>query len=265
MLQEQNLHGEEDDVRLYILPLGACDCDKGRVLTPGSGEGERITCPIWAALVQVEGLNILFDTGMHPVHIQDPQATFRGTPHADLIVPIMKEEDRIDNRLAEIGLRPEEIHFVVNTHLHFDHAGCNYLFTHSVILVQRDHYQQACDTLGAFQARYWHLPDLTYELVDGDLNLAPGVQVIRAPGHAKGFQAPVIRLPDAGTVVLAGDAISAEENLREDRWDGTWNPVKARASARRLAAMAKAEAGTLIFGHDPEFWKTLKLSPEYYT
>jgi hypothetical protein len=28
-------------MRLYILPLGGCDCDKGRVLTPGSGEGER--------------------------------------------------------------------------------------------------------------------------------------------------------------------------------------------------------------------------------
>jgi len=252
-------------MRLYILPLGACDCDKGRVLTPGSGEGERIAAPIWAALVQVEGLNILFDTGMHPVHIQDPQATFRGTPHVGRILPVMHEQDRLENRLAEIGLGPEDIHFVVNTHLHFDHAGSNYLFTNSVILVQRDHYQQACDNLGSFQAKYWHLPDLTYELVEGDLNLAPGVQVIKAPGHAKGFQAPVIRLPDSGVIVLAGDAISMEENLKADRWEGTWNPTKARASARRLAAIAKAGGGKLVFGHDPEFWKTLKLSPEYYS
>jgi hypothetical protein len=32
-----------------------------------------------------------------------------------------------------------------------------------------------------------------------------------------------------------------------------------------LAAIAKAEGGKLVFGHDPEFWKTLKLSPEYYS
>jgi len=252
-------------MRLYILPLGGCDCDKGRVLTRGSGEGERIVLPVWAALVQVEGLNILFDTGMHPVHIKDPRATFRGMPQADLIVPVMKEKDRIDNRLAEIGLQPQDIHFVVNTHLHFDHAGANYLFTNSVVLVQRDHYQQAVDTLGAFQTKYWHLPDLTYELVEGDLNLAPGVQVVKAPGHAKGFQAPVIRLPDSGTIVIAGDAISMEENLTEDNWAGAWNPIKARASARRLAAIAEAEGGQIIFGHDPDFWETVRLSPEYYT
>ncbi len=252
-------------MRLYILPLGECDCDKGRALTPGSGEGERIVIPIWAALVQVEGLNILFDTGMHPVHIADPQATFRGTPFAAFITPLMKEKDRLENRLAEIGLAPQDIHFVVNTHLHFDHAGANYLFTHSVVLVQRDHYQQACDTIASFQPRYWRLPDLTYELVEGDVNLAPGVQLIKAPGHVKGFQAPVIRLPNSGTVVIAGDAISLEEKLREDNWEGTWNPVQSRASARRLAAIAQAEGGKIILGHDPELWKTLKLSPEYYS
>jgi len=75
----------------------------------------------------------------------------------------------------------------------------------------------------------------------------------------------VIRLPDSGTVVIAGDAISMEENLTEDNWAGAWNPIKARASARRLAAIAEAEGGQIIFGHDPNFWETIRLSPEYYT
>jgi N-acyl homoserine lactone hydrolase len=215
-------------MKYYILPLGECDCDKGLVLTPGSGTGERIIIPIWASLVQVEGLNILFDTGMHPVHIKDPHATFGGTPYDPLIVPIMKEEDRIENRLAEIGLEPKDIDIVVNTHLHFDHAGNNGLFTNSLIVVQREHYEVAVETLVAFQTKYWHLPNLTYELVDGD-------------------------------------AISMEENLTTDNWVGTWNPIKARVSAKRMAAIARVEGGTLLFGHDPESWKALKLSPEYYS
>jgi N-acyl homoserine lactone hydrolase len=252
-------------MRFYVLPLGQCDCDKGLVLTPGSGEGERIIIPIWASLVQVEGLNILIDTGMHPVHIENPQATFGGTPYADLIVPIMTEEDRIENRLAEIGLKPEDIDIVVNTHIHFDHAGSNYLFTDSVILVQRDHYQLAYETLVSFQRKYWHLPELTYEFVEGDVELAPGIQLLRMPGHVKGLQAPVIRLPDSGTLVMAGDAISMKENLTTDNWAGTWNPIKSRVSAKRMAAIAKAEGGKILYGHDPAFWKTLKLAPDYYS
>jgi N-acyl homoserine lactone hydrolase len=252
-------------MKYYILPLGECDCDKGLVLTPGSGTGERIIIPIWASLVQVEGLNILFDTGMHPVHIKDPHATFGGTPYDPLIVPIMKEEDRIENRLAEIGLEPKDIDIVVNTHLHFDHAGNNGLFTNSLIVVQREHYEVAVETLVAFQTKYWLLPNLTYELVDGDVNLAPGVQLLPTPGHAKGFMAPVIRLPESGTMVMAGDAISMEENLTTDNWVGTWNPIKARVSAKRMAAIARMEGGTLLFGHDPASWKKLKLSPEYYS
>lgn len=252
-------------IRFYILALGLCDCDKGQVLTPGSDEGERIIIPIWASLVQVGGLNILFDTGMHPVHITDPRATFGGTPLGDLILPIMSEEDRIENRLAELGLKPGDIDIVVNTHLHFDHAGGNYLFTNSLILVQRDHYQQAASAPAGYQPEVWDLPDLTYELVEGDLNLAPGVQVLKLPGHVDGLQAPVIRLPDSGTIVIAGDAISLEENLVHDNWAASWNAIRARASAKRLAATARAEGGQLLFGHDPESWKTLKRSPEYYS
>ena len=234
------------------------------MLTPGSGDGERVVIPIWAALVQVAGLNILFDTGMHPVHINNPGATFGGTPSADLIVPVMQEADRLEHRLAEIDLTPADIHFVVNTHLHFDHAGANYLFSDAVFLVQRDHFGEANDNIRAYQARYWQLPGLTYELVDGDFALTPGVQMIRTPGHVKGFQAPIIRLPRTGVVVLAGDAISMAENLATDNWGATWHPTRARASARRLAAIADVEDGMLVYGHDPAAWQTLRRSPAYY-
>jgi hypothetical protein len=64
------------------------------------------------------------------------------------------------------------------------------------------------------------------DLVDGDLNLAPGVQVLRLPGHVDGFQAPVLRLPESGTMDIAGDAISLQENLARDNWGAFWNPVK---------------------------------------
>lgn len=252
-------------MKLYVLPLGSCKTDKEKVFTPGKDEGVWIEAPIWASLIQVESLNILIDTGMHPIHIKVPQATFAGTPYAEWIHPLMREEDIVVNQLGQLGLTPEDIDFVVNTHLHFDHAGGNCAFSKSIFLVQKEHYQHALTMQETFPPRYFLLPDLTYELIEGEMTLVPRVEILRSPGHVVGMQTVVVRLPETGTIVLASDAIPLKENMREDRWRSTWNPKMARASARRLQAIAEAEEGQLFFGHDPEWWKGVKVSPDYYS
>ena len=111
-------------MKLYLLNLGHCDADKGMVLTPGSGVGERIVIPIVGYLIETDdGQHILIDTGMHRKHIADPEATFRGKPFGQFITPIMTPEEDIANRLAEIGLTVDDIDILVSTHFHFDHAG----------------------------------------------------------------------------------------------------------------------------------------------
>lgn len=251
-------------MKLYVLPLGSCGNDKEKIFTPGKDEGEWIEVPIWASLIQAEGLNILVDTGMHPVHIEDPQATFADTPYVEWIRPMMREEDTIVNRLSELGLTPDDIDIVINTHLHFDHAGGNCFFPNSTFMVQKEHYHHALGTPEAFPPRYYLLPGLSYDLIEGELTLLPRVEIIRCPGHVPGMQTVVVRLEESGTIVLGGDAISLRENLTDDRWESCWNPSLAKASARRLEAIAKAENGQLFFGHDPGWWKSVKRSPDYY-
>lgn len=252
-------------MRLFILPLGHCGNDKARVFTPGKDEGSWIRVPIWACLIQAGGLNVLVDTGMHPVHIHDPEATFRGTDYEAWIRPEMQEEDRLEFRLGELGLTPRDIDLVINTHLHFDHAGGNYLFPHATFLVQKEHYQHALGMPEAFPPGYYLLPGLNYDLVEGEMSLLPGLEIVRSPGHVPGMQTVILRLPDTGTIVLASDAISLAEHLAEDRWEGYGNPKQARASARRLEAIARMESGQIFFGHDPEWWQGARRSPDSYT
>jgi N-acyl homoserine lactone hydrolase len=252
-------------MRLFILPLGSCGNDKEKIFTPQKDVGVWIEVPIWAALIQVKGLNILVDTGMHPVHIQDSTATFGGTPYVEWIRPKMQAEDLLDRRLGEIGLSPEDIDIVINTHLHFDHAGGNYLFPQATFLVQQEHYQHALGMPEAFPPRYYLLPGLNYELLRGEITLVPGVELILSPGHVPGMQTVVLDLPDTGTVILASDAISLEEHLLEDRWEGYWNPKSARASARRMSSIAQARGGRIFFGHDPAWWESVTKSPDHYS
>lgn len=251
-------------MRLYILDLGQCDVDKGAVLTPGLDDGLRIQIPVVGYLIQTDdGTNILVDTGMHSKHIADPLATHRGSPFADVLRIIMRPEDDVVSRLAQLGLRPEDVQVLVSTHFHFDHAGGHRHFGRSRIVVQRECYEDAVGS-NAPTRDLFDLPALRYDMVDGDADLVPGVRLLRTPGHVPGHMSALVRLPRTGPVILAIDAIYLQDNLDADNWGRYTDPDQARASARRLVDLARQERAVLIYGHDPAQWATLRKAPTYY-
>lgn len=157
-------------MQLYILPLGDCCCNY-EVIAPGVADGKRIHIPVPSFLIRLDDDSLaLIDTGMSRLHIADPELTWRGTPFAESLVPDMRREDSLLWRLAELDIAPADIKHVINTHLHFDHAGNNDLLTDATFFVQREHYQYAKDN-PAFPNQYWNLPALSYELLDGETTL----------------------------------------------------------------------------------------------
>ena len=252
-------------MKLYIIPLGACDVDKGAVLTPGSGDGERIVIPIVAYLIETDdGRHILVDSGMHRKHIADPESSFRGTEFARYLTPIMRSEDDIINRLAELSLGLDDIDILVATHFHFDHAGNNSDFGASRVMVQRSAYEFAVNNPDAVMGDMWNHSHLQYEMIDGNLEIAPGVTLLESSGHTPGHMSVLVQLPETGAVLLAIDAIYTRETLESEIWGGYHDPGTAKASADRLVAIAKRENALLIFGHDREQWATVHKSPEFY-
>jgi N-acyl homoserine lactone hydrolase len=252
-------------VKLYLLNLGQCNVDKGMVLTPGSGVGERILIPIVGFLIETDdGQHVLVDTGMHRKHIEDPEATFRGHPFGEFLTPIMTPEDDIVNRLAELNLTPDDIDILVSTHFHFDHAGNHADFGNARIVTQKIAYDFAIENPGAFPEDIWNLPHLKYEMLDGDVELLPGITLLHTSGHVPGHMSVVVRLPNTGTVVIAIDAIYIRENYDRDNWAGMALPEEGKRNAQRLVEIAERENGMLITGHDPAAWSEFKHSPLFY-
>lgn len=247
-------------MRLYLLPLGYCRVDKGRVLTPGVGDGEPIDTPVWAALLDTPVGWVLVDTGMNPVHIKDPDATFRGTPHEGLINPVMTEDDTVVNRLAEVGISPGDVRYVVNTHLHFDHCGGNAMLPDATFLVQRAEYEAAETLPEEYNPRDYAAAGVTYEFLEGPYTLCPGVDLIPTPGHTLGHQSLLVRL-EGRAVILSADAIVLREVLNGVQ--AVWRDPEADAeSVRRLMRLAEAENAELLVGHDPDAWAEWPHSPE---
>ncbi len=255
--------GQGGPVQMWILPLGLCRCGH-EVVAPGLADGRPIALPVSSYLIRLDdGTTILVDTGMSRFHIEDPKLTFRGTPAEDALVPDMAPADDLEARLVSLNIAAADIDYVVNTHLHFDHAGNNDLFPRATFVVQREHHAMAVGN-PSFPNQYWNIPNARFELLDGERELFAGVETILTPGHAPAHQSVMVRLPETGNTVVCGDAIYVQENLDHDNWLGQADPATARESALKLLAIAEREDALLLYGHDPGQAAQFPRAPHVY-
>jgi len=250
--------------KLLVLPGGFLEHDKGVVIAGKSG---TIVAPLPVYLIETDEARILYDSGVDPDVVEDPKATWKGL--LKLFRPNITPADNIVNRLKEIGLSPDDIDYVIQSHLHFDHAGGVRFFPRSKIMVHRDEYRFAHNAdpyaKGGYLLKDFDYPDLHWEFIDGDRQLVPGVTIILAHGHTPGVLSLVVDLPEEGTIVLANDCIGLQENLDKMILSGVcWNPGLAYQAILRLKAIADRSRGRIWPNHDMEFWKRLKKSPQFY-
>lgn len=220
--------------------------------------------PIPGYLIQTsDGTHILIDTG-YPT-----DDAFLSHPDSQDILT----STSIVDQLAVLGLTPRDIQYLVCTHFDPDHSGGHDAFRWSELIVQRTHYTFARATAHerfTLTRPHWNHPDLRYRLIDGDVELVPGVTLIETSGHVPGHQAVLVRLPHTGPVLLAIDAADREAELdpstRLENNGFDLDPTRARESAQKLFELARREGVTLtIFGHDERLWPALKKAPECYT
>ena len=249
---------------LYLLPGGTLEVDKG-ILTYQVDMGKKVKIPIIMALVETDDGNILFDTGLNPEGLVDPIKTW-GEKASKTIFKFGPEDD-VRNRLKELGFGVEDIKYVVNSHLHWDHTGGNQYFLKSKFIVQKAEYRFALypDSFASGYMRNHFDHPLNYELIEGDMELVPGVSLISVFGHTPGQQTMVVSLRDSKTIVLSADAIYTRENIEKNIGAGScWDRGQAMLSMQRLIHMAQREKGQLFLTHDPEAWNVLKPSPYCY-
>jgi len=164
-------------------------------------------------------------------------------------------------QLAKLGLTGKELTLHICTHTHIDHIGGLVDYPNVPILISKAE-RDLPQPLYWGEMRPMDWPDQSYLVVEGDVEVGPGLQVLAAPGHAPGQIALMIDLP-SGPVLLTSDAISRPAEI-EERFAGSWDEAAAIASAERLMALAKERRAFVIYGHCPEQWDTLKKAPDGY-
>jgi glyoxylase-like metal-dependent hydrolase (beta-lactamase superfamily II) len=179
---------------------------------------------------------------------------------------------QLEDALASAGFLPRDVKWVINTHLHFDHAGGNTTmdpelendprrhvrpaFPNATYMVQRGDLEFARHTNERTRASY--LPHNfepvaaadRWRLLDGNTEVLPGISVRLTPGHVPFHQ--VVVLSDRGeTAVFVGDLFPTTAHLPLPWIMGyDLEPLRTLESKRALLADAVAGRWRLIFEHD---------------
>ena len=208
------------------------------------------------------GEHILIDTGFPAKYAEDTEAASQEDRLYEFgEVLHCGPENMPGAQLAKLGLTAADIDLHICTHTHIDHIGGLADFPGVPILVHTA--ERALP-----RPLYWSgnqpmdWPEAAYLVIDSDVTLGPGLEVLEAPGHAPGQIALMVELP-SGWVLLTSDAISRPAEI-EERFEGSWDEAAAIASAERLMQRAEARDAFVIYGHSPEQWPDLKKAPEGY-
>jgi glyoxylase-like metal-dependent hydrolase (beta-lactamase superfamily II) len=261
--------------RLHVLDCGAMSCDltwlllkPGRSIRPRAERDKPVEwypCTTHAVLVETPEGTLLWDTSCP----RDWETRWVPTGLQEFFpYDQVTDEQYLDARLGQLGVSPEQLDYVVLSHLHFDHAGNVKMFegTGAKLVCSKPEQDFAFGYEGAFNGAHLRADydGLDFETVEGDTEFLPGVTLIQAPGHTPGTMAMQVDLPESGTMIFTSDAVYMG--------DADGPPATPAANVNDLSAwygsvekvrnLAEKTDATVVFGHDADQLHSMRRAPE---
>ena len=234
-----------DEIRLYALDGGRlhmAGIDATELADDGAYEGRTLDLPVPCFLIRHPDGDLMWDTGMSPARTDLGDWA---TPGASLV-----------DQLRVLDLAPADIRFLSVSHGHWDHSGNAGLFAGSMWIVNPDERAFMFDDENRASPAmndYSALEAADARLITGDHDVFGdgSVVIIQAPGHTSGHTVLLVRLPEAGPILLSGDLWHQAESRRARRVPVyNTNRVQTLASMDRVEALVTATGARVIIQHE---------------
>ncbi len=219
-----------------------------------------IPMTLYCLLVRAAGRTIVVDTGL------GDKLTDKHKENWALIRP----QGGLLDGLARLGVRPEDVDLVIDTHLHADHCSGNTRFTEDMsgvrpvfpnaeYVTQRREYDDAMRPNERTRATYF---PINYQplvesgqmrLLEGDTEIVPGVFGVVTRGHTPAHMS--IRFESQGKHALyVADLASYAVHFERLGWMTAYDvePLETLESKRHWQQWAIEHQALLLFEHDPK-------------
>lgn len=213
----------------------------------------RIRLALTCLLIRTGRHNVLVETGIGDKF--DPKlADIYGVHHSTTLLI----------ELSKLGLAPEDIGIVINTHLHFDHCGWNTrrqdgkvlpTFPRARYMVQRAEWEHALHSTERERASYidelFRPAEAQTELLEGDCEILPGIRVEVVSGHTRDMQCVWIESQGKRACFIS-DLVPTTAHLAYP-WIMSFDlyPMETLANKKRLLPKLALEETLVVFPHDP--------------
>ena len=272
-------------------PTRVCLLDGGSLAIDGykvywnRGPSGDIRFPVYSVLIEHEEGLFVYDTGYDLQHMQT---------YVSGDQPLQTLDQTLPGQLQKLGLVPEDVTHVIDSHLHIDHCGGNKHFPNALFMVHEKEYAQAVNPELFERMSYSDLvydPELhrmnlergsvkpmvsgsgsppvavapKYQFLSGDVEVAKGVKLLETLGHSAGHYSLLVELAGRRPMLFTGDAAMTPRNLEMMIIGGFHlDPAKGVRALERLKSLAAEYDAELFYSHSMPEFETWRKAPEWY-
>lgn len=217
----------------------------------------QIELPADAILLQYQGKNILIDSTFGEGKFTEKEERNYG----------VKAYPKIEESLAEVNLKQEDIDIILMTHLHFDHIGgltvpneCGELvsrFPNAKIYVTELEWYEArhpnLRTKSTYVPKDWEAIQDQVITFEEELEVLPGIKMIHTGGHSNGIA--IIILEQAGEKIYHMSDLMPTHAHQNPLWVLAYDdyPMDSISAKLKYLPQAYEEGAKFIFYHDAHY------------
>jgi glyoxylase-like metal-dependent hydrolase (beta-lactamase superfamily II) len=249
--------------RLYVFDCGTLIYDKPEDYNLKREEVKNTNMGVTCYLVVHPKGMLLYDTGLNDRLVGRPlyENVLEGYGQIKF--------NTLSGQLADIGVKPADISYLLLSHYHWDHIGNAGDFAGSTWLVYPgDRDQMFSEAARAYPwfSQYSALEHSKTMMLSGDHDVFGDgtVVVIATPGHTEGHCSLMVRLRNTGPIVLSGDLYHYAEERDLKRMPDPEKSTGTVESRRKIEDLLRRSGAQLWIGHSMEFFRTVRKSPAWY-